>query len=116
VSIGNTFSIKSSKKGSVLIFAIEGRIDALTQPSVEKTIFEFISNGETNILIDFRNVSYLSSCGMRMLLSVAKKLKGLSGKLVISQVNESSMDVLKLSGCNHTFEITPTQDEGLKRF
>lgn len=108
--------LKEEKKGNVTVLNLKGRLDAITSPRAETRIFECINTGQHQILLDFSEVDYLSSAGMRMLLSTTKKLKTLSGRLVLCSVNVNVMDVLRMSGFDHVLEITADQDLALKKF
>lgn len=108
--------VKMEKKGDVLILKMKGRLDAISSPAAEKKVFECINGGEINLLLDFEGVDYLSSAGMRMLLSTTKKLKGLSGKLVLCNINQNVMDVLKMSGFDHVLELCDDQEAALQKF
>lgn len=109
-------SIKEEAKEDILILRISGRLDAVSSPVAERKIFDCINNGQQKLLLDFSGVDYLSSAGMRMLLSVTKKLKTLSGKLVLFSVIPNVMDVLKMSGFDHVLEIVKTEEDGLRKF
>lgn len=108
--------IKEEKKGDVFILRIKGRLDAISSPTAEKKVFESINSGQSKLLLDFAGVAYLSSAGMRMLLSTTKKLKSLSGKLIVCSISSNVMDVLKMSGFDHVLELTSTEEEALRRF
>lgn len=108
--------VKMEKKGQVLILKMKGRLDAISSPGAEKKVFECINNGEINLILDFEGVDYLSSAGMRMLLSTTKKLKGLSGKLILCNINQNVMDVLKMSGFDHVLELYDDQETALQKF
>lgn len=108
--------VKEDKKGGVLILRIKGRLDAISSPIAEKRVFEFINQGESKLLLDFGGVDYLSSAGMRMLLSTTKKLKTQSGTLVLCCVTNNVLDVLKMSGFDHVLELYKTEEDALKRF
>ena len=108
--------LNEEKKGDVLVVHVKGRLDAISSPTAEKKVFDSINAGQTKLLLDFSGVSYLSSAGMRMLLSTTKKLKSLSGKLVVASITTNVMDVLKMSGFDHVLEIAGTEDEALRRF
>lgn len=103
-------------KGDVLILRMSGRLDAISSSDVEKRVFDFVNEGRTKLLIDFNGVDYLSSAGMRTLLSVAKKLKSLSGRLVLFGINSTVMEILKMAGFDHVLEIVGSQEEGLRKF
>lgn len=109
-------SIKDESKGDILVLRMSGRLDAVSSPTAERKVFDYINNGQIKLLFDFAGIDYLSSAGMRMLLSVAKKLKTLSGKLVLFSVTTNVMDILKMSGFDHVLDIVQTEEEGLRRF
>lgn len=107
--------LKDEKKGEVLILRAAGRLDAISSPIAEHAIFDFITEGWHKLLLDFSKVEYLSSAGIRMLLSITKKLRTLSGKLVVYGVTPNVMDVLKMSGFDHVLEMSDSEEEGMRR-
>lgn len=108
--------VKEETKGDILILRLNGRLDAISSPAAERKVFDYINNGQYKVLLNLAGVDYLSSAGMRMLLSVTKKLKALSGKLVVCAVTTNVMDVLKMSGFDHVLELTKTEEDGLRKF
>lgn len=115
-SMEGLVNIKEDHRGDILILRMSGRLDAISSPGAETKVFDFINKGQNKLLIDFAGVDYLSSAGMRMLLSISKKLKTLSGKLVISTVTVNVMDVLKMSGFDHVLELAITEEDGIHKF
>lgn len=115
-AIEGVVEITEEKKGQVTILRMKGRLDAISSPGAEKKVLEIINSGEHYILLDFKEVDYLSSAGMRMLLSTTKRLKGLTGKLVICSVNITVMDVLKMSGFDHVLDLADDEEEALRKF
>lgn len=109
-------NLQKEKKGDVIILRIKGRLDAVSTSSAEREVFDIINNGQNKLLLNFAEVDYLSSAGMRMLLSTTKKLKTLSGKLVVCSVSTNVMDVLKMSGFDHVIELSKSEEEGLRKF
>lgn len=109
-------NVKEESRGEILLLRMSGRLDAVSSPGAERIVFDFINDGRNKLLIDFSGIDYLSSAGMRMLLSVTKKLKTLSGKLVLCSVTTNVMDVLKMSGFDHVLELTITEEDGLRKF
>ena len=103
-------------KDGVLVVTLKGRLDAVTSPQVEKDIAGLVDGGEHKVLLHFGGVTYLSSAGMRMLLATTKKLKMLEGSLVVTDVDDRVMDVLKMSGFDHVIDLAATEEEGLKKF
>lgn len=114
--VEGVIDLKEEKKGDILILRIKGRLDAISSPLAEKKVFDCINNGQVKLLLDFSGVSYLSSAGMRMLLSTTKRLKSLSGRLIVCFVSPNVMDVLKMSGFDHVLEIVREETEALRKF
>jgi anti-sigma B factor antagonist/stage II sporulation protein AA (anti-sigma F factor antagonist) len=108
--------ITEDKKGDILILRMKGRLDAVSAPSAERKVFEYINEGHTKLILDFSHVAYLSSAGMRMLLSTTKRLKSLAGKLVVCNIISNVMDVLKMSGFDHVLDLAKSEEEALHRF
>ena len=86
--------INFNKNNGILSVAIEGRLDTTTAPELES----FIDNnydGKDLIVIDCEKLSYISSAGLRVLLTAQKKTKG-SMKLI--NVCELVMEVFEMTG------------------
>lgn len=109
-------AVRQERKGGVLILRISGRLDALSSEETERAVTKLITNGEHLILFDFTGVDYLSSAGMRMLLSAYKKLKSVSGKMAVCSVGDGVMDILKMSGFDEILNVYSKEEDALKVF
>ena len=89
-------NIKKKKDGSTLTVVISGRIDTSTAPEADAAI-----NGSLDciemLILDFSDVEYISSAGLRMLLSLQKKMMKKGGMKLIG-VNEDVNDVFEVTG------------------
>lgn len=108
--------IAEEKIGNIQVFHFKGKLDALSSPLAEKRIFDSINQGEYQLIFDFSSVDYLSSAGMRMLLSTTKRLKSLSGKVVLASIQPAVMDVLRTSGLDRVLLLEENVEEALKSF
>lgn len=115
-TISNITDFKEELREDVLIIRLKGRLDAISSPAVEKRIFEAINKGQEKILVDLTSLTYLSSSGMRMFLSITKMLRTLSGKLIVCNTPVNVLDILKMSGFDHVLELVATEQEALKHF
>jgi anti-anti-sigma factor len=100
------------EKGDVVVVRVNGRLDAASSPQLEKKINSIIDSGHFKFMLDFSGVEYLSSSGMRLMLSVSKKLKHLEGKVVACSLNDEVMEVIKMAGFHQILELYPTEEEG----
>ena len=87
--------------GEALNIAIEGRLDTTTAPELESAISGNCS-GIANIVLDCKELTYVSSAGLRVLLSTHKKMNG-AMKLV--NVCELVMEVFEMTGFADIFDI-----------
>lgn len=114
--MSNVIKIQEEEDQGVHIVRIEGRMDAPSTPTLEKKLSEKINNGKIKIVLDFAKVNYLSSAGMRLLLSTTKKLKGGEGGLHLCSVSEEVMEIIKMAGFERIIRIFPTEQEALQGF
>lgn len=89
-------NITKTREGASLFIAPEGRLDAATSPKLEQTL-QVSLDGVTELVFDFRKLSYLSSAGLRVLLSAQKRMNR-QGRMVVRNVNETVMDVFEVTG------------------
>ena len=88
--------IKVTKKAKELTVAIEGRLDTLTSPQLEETLKQELDGIET-LILDFAELYYISSAGLRVLLSAIQRMEK-QGRMVVRNVSEDVMDVLEVTG------------------
>jgi len=100
------------EKGDVVVVRVHGRLDAASSPQLEKKINSIIDSGHFKLILNFSGVEYLSSAGMRLMLSVSKKLKHLEGKVVACSLNDEVMEVVKMAGFHQILELYSTEEEG----
>lgn len=93
------------QSGSILTVKPEGRIDTKTSPILESDIQKYIDSTD-NMILDFTNVDYISSGGMRVLLALHKKLKKKGGTLKIINVKDAIYDIFKLVGFHSMVEVS----------
>lgn len=89
-------NIIKTKEGSTLNLALEGRLDTTTAPQLEATLHGAME-GVTELNMDFEKLEYLSSAGLRVILS-AQKTMNKQGKMVIRYVNETIREVFEVTG------------------
>lgn len=87
-----------------LTLYIEGRIDTLTSQDLEKEINDEMGNFES-LILDFTDVEYISSAGLRVLIATQKKLKEDDIPFVIKNVNDTVNEIFKMSGFDKILKI-----------
>ena len=96
--------IKTSEKGGKLTISVSGRIDTVTAPQFEAGL-KF--GDATQVVIDLANVSYMSSAGLRLLLSSHKAMLAKGGELKIANVQDAVREVLDITGFSGILNLVP---------
>lgn len=87
-------------EGDPMIVDVEGSIDTVTAPDFQKAIEEKIDEGVKNFIIDMTACRYVSSAGLRAIVSLQKRLLD-SGSIVYRGVAPEVMEVFEITGFNH---------------
>ena len=107
--------IKEKKKDEITIFEVSGRLDSNTSPEFEKKLFDAIEKGSKNVIVDFEDLDYISSAGLRVILKATKTLKGSDGLFVLCSLKDYVKEVFEISGFDSYLPIASTIDEALSR-
>lgn len=89
-------NIIKNQNGASLIIALEGRLDTTTAPELEQEIKSSLG-GVTELVMDFARLDYISSAGLRVLLSAQKKMTK-QGSMKVIHANEMVMEVFEVTG------------------
>ena len=88
--------ITKTTEGTSLTLVLEGRLDTVTAPQLESELRSSI-DGIEKLFLDFASLEYISSAGLRILLST-QKIMNKQGGMVIRNVNEDVMDIFEITG------------------
>ena len=87
--------IKTTTEGDKLTIAVSGRVDTVTAPELEAGL----KLGDAKcVVIDLANVPYMSSAGLRLLLTVHKTMLGRGGEFKVANVQSAVREVLDITG------------------
>ena len=89
-------TIEIKKNQAETIIEIVGRLDSITAPALDKTINEDIEDTK-NLVLDVKGMEYISSAGLRVLLSAQKKMQKV-GSMKVTGVCEEVMEVFEMTG------------------
>ena len=96
-------TIDKNVNGSTLTIGIQGRLDTTTAPQLEAELKSSV-NGITELVLDFKDLEYVSSAGLRVLLA-AQKVMNKQGSMVIKNVCENVMEVFEVTGFSDILTI-----------
>lgn len=98
-------AISTSHQSSALVIHMKGRIDASSAKDLEQQCLGLIGTGEKNLILDFSEVDYISSAGLRVVLLIGKQLSSSDSSLKLCSMNEIIMNVFEISGFSKLFKI-----------
>lgn len=90
-------TITKKTTDTVLTFLLDGRLDTTTAPQLETEIVDSL-DGADLLVLDFEKLEYISSAGLRVLLSAQKKISKEGGAMKVLHVNETIREVFEMTG------------------
>lgn len=108
--------IEHEEKNGVSVVYFMGKLDTRTSLEAEKYVNEIVDDGADNILMNFEDLDFISSTGLRIILATGKKLTSAGGKLTLCSPNITVNDVLKMSGFNRMFGVFESEEEALETY
>ncbi|MDO4755438.1 MAG: STAS domain-containing protein [Parabacteroides sp.] len=97
--------VKVEKGLEETIVCIEGRVDTITAPNLEKQIEPIWEEAEKTIIFDCANLNYISSSGLRVILSTHKKVTAKGGKFILRNLTNEVRSVMDLTGFSRILTI-----------
>ena len=92
-------------ENNAIVVTINGRLDAVTAPEYDKKIRELVDGGNINFVVDFEQLDYISSAGLRALLLMAKLLKEKGGRVCFANIKGNVRSVFDMSGFFSIFKV-----------
>ena len=95
--------IKIEKEEGKVCAALEGRLDTVTSPDLEKALNEALEDAN-ELEMDFEKLEYISSAGLRVLLAAQKQMNK-QGSMKLVKVNETIMGIFEVTGFSEILTI-----------
>jgi anti-anti-sigma factor len=103
--------VSKRQEQGLTVVSVSGRLDAATTPDFEKQGSAWVSEGGGTFVLDFTGLTYISSAGLRGILSLAKKLRATEGRLALCGLSGLVKDVIGVSGFEAFLSIYDTLEE-----
>lgn len=108
-------TVKQLKRGSLI--KVTGRVDSSTAPKLESVLNEVMEQGTYRIAVDMSELDFISSAGIRVLITGAKTARRWNrGDLYIAALPSHIQDTFELAGLTRVFKIFPTVVEAVGNF
>ena len=106
--------INSNEKNGIVSISIKGRLEADSSPEAEKVVREVLRGPTTRLLFNLSGLEYLSSAGLRVVLTAAKEMKRRDGKIVLCSLNEFVKEIFEVSGFQSLIPIADSVESGVE--
>jgi anti-anti-sigma factor len=108
--------LTTQETNGVTVVGFEGKLDTNTCPDAEMLMKKTLDDGAKKILVDFSKLDFVSSAGLRVLLSTAKRLESSGGELRICGLNETVGEIFEISGFDTILSVFGTNEDALVGF
>ncbi len=108
--------VTEKRQDGVIVLGIKGRLDSNTSDVFEKQLLGLVHSGEARFVLDFKELDYISSAGLRVLLKTAKELKQVDGRLFICSIKDYIREIFEMSGFVTFLPVYATLEDSLNAF
>ena len=105
--------ILQDRAGDSAILAPVGRLDSVSAATLRAILLKLEAAGERRLVVDLAGVDYISSAGLGVLFSLAKRMRQIDGALAICALSDQVRRVFELAGYVSHFTVTATRDEAV---
>lgn len=111
-----SLEISVSDLKRVRLLQVSGRVDSISADELHAALNDALNEGRTQLVVDLESVEYMSSAGLRELVSALKSTSKHNGDLRLANPSPKVMEVLELAGLDSIFKIFPTTTEAVGSF
>jgi anti-sigma B factor antagonist len=108
--------ISTQEYKRVAVVTVSGRVDTNTAGDFEAALRELIDHGRVNLALDLSQVDFLSSSGLRVMVTSRKAIKDAGGEICLAAPSERVKETLELSGLNVLFPSFPDREAAIASF
>ncbi|MBF0528164.1 MAG: STAS domain-containing protein [Deltaproteobacteria bacterium] len=105
--------IVNIEKSGTMVVTVSGRLDAVTAPDLEKNLTTILEQNHLKIIVNMAGLTYISSAGLRCILSASKKLSSKRGKLMLTMVQGMVKEVFQMAGLYDLLTVYSSDEEAL---
>ena len=108
--------IIEEKQHDINIYRLIGRLDSNTSPRLEQKLFQAIFEGAKKMVVDFKDIDYISSAGLRVILKAFKALQREDGRIILCSMQKYVREIFEMTGIDSFVPTLDTMDDALKAF
>ncbi len=109
-------NVESRREGENLVLITDGRVDGTNATDFQDAMKQAIQASDTAVVLDFENLTYISSAGLRVVLLVAKDLQRQGAKFAACSLSSTVKEVFVISGFDKIIPVHDTQEAAIGSF
>lgn len=102
------FQIEETSTGTLPVVAVRGEIDVATAPQLRECLHRVIADGQSTIVLDILDVTFLDSTALGVLVGALKRCRELGGDLYVVVADPRIVKIFEITGLTNVFTITET--------
>ncbi len=106
--------IIQTETNGIVVVALQGRLDTNTSVTLEEELLKLAGERSHRIVVDLSKLDFISSSGLRVLLTAGKKSKRVNGRMVLCALTDHVKQVFDVAGFTMLFSMYPSQEEAVK--
>lgn len=110
------FSATTKQIGEVNIIYLKGFLDAHTAPQLEFAFTNLIDKNRYNIVVNFKDLVYISSAGLGVFMAYIEKVRENNGDIKLVEMSEKVFNIFDLLGFPLLYEIYKSEDEAISKY
>lgn len=108
--------LQTTLHDSITVVSLQGSLDTLTAGDVTAALNELIQAGQVKLVLDFQQVDYVSSAGLRVLLGAVKETRRAKGDLRLAGLARAILDILEMAGFTSIVKYYTTVPDALQSY
>ena len=113
---GRGLKIFEEIQNDINIYRLDGQLDSSSSDEFEQKLLQAISNGSKHMVLSFKDLHYISSAGIRVILKSIKAIKHIDGSITLCCLQDYVREVFEISGMGALLPIFATLDDALDAF
>lgn len=110
------FNTSVKDQGQISIVYLNGFLDAHTASTLENTFSNLVDNNKFKIVVNFKDLSYISSAGLGVFMAFIEKVRENGGDIKLTTMTEKVFNIFDLLGFPLLYEIFKTEEEAVHKF
>ena len=104
------------EEGDIIVFALEGNLDALTAPDLKSEIEGLMTARKVHVVFDLDKLDLIDSSGVGAIVSLFKRVRTVQGDVKIARLRGQPSEIFKLLRLDRAFELFETVEQAVQRF